>query len=311
MRPMAGVRRVSTALLSIAFVFGVWPQLAAAQAKSEVATVAAVVGGAEMRRAGGGEWQLLVVGSSLFVGDRVRTRPSSGVKLVFQDDSVVDIGPASELAITRQVFDPAKHDFRSTLSLIVGKIRASVSEYYSAPRASYEVETPTAVAGVRGTDFVVLYDDQAEYSDIVGVAGDVRVGGRLGVVGGAVDVGPHMASRVQKGRFPSAPRRIDDALFRQYLEGLDIVGTGGRDSLGSVHPAVKGALLSQADNVNQLAGTEAPKKPAAPSGLVVGAPDEGVASQLSADVATNTQPLLEFRASPPGGMPTGSVHVGF
>jgi len=284
-----------------------------AQAQSEVATVAAVVGGAELRRAGGGQWQLMVVGSALFTGDGVRTRPSSGAKLVFRDDSVVDVGPATELVIARQTFDPGKRNYHSTLSLVVGKIRAAVSEYYGAPRASYEVETPTAVAGVRGTEFVVLYDSQAEYSDIVGIAGEVRVGGRLGVVGGAVNVGPRMASRVQKGRFPSAPRRIDDALFRQYLEGLDIIGTGGRDSLGSAHPAVKGTLLAQGDNVSELTGAAAPK-PAArqPQGqLVVGAPDEGLASKLSRDVATNNQPLLEFRASPPGGIPSGTVRVGF
>ena len=100
----------------------------------------------------------------------------------------------------------------------------------------------------------------------------------------------------------------DDDLFRQYLQGLEIIGTGGKDSLGSVHPAVKGALLSEADNVNQVAGTQA-AKPA--TGLVVGAPDEGVAARLSPDVATNTQPLPEFQASPPGSVPSGSVRVGF
>ena len=308
---MVRARRVSAVFVVVALLLASGPRSSMAQ--SEVATVAAVVGGTELRRAGGGQWQLMVVGSALFEGDGVRTRPSSGAKLVFRDDSVVDVGPATELVIQRQTFDPGKRDFHSTLSLVVGKIRAAVSEYYGTPRASYEVETPTSVAGVRGTEFIVLYDAQAEYSDIVGIVGDVRVGGRLGVVGGAVDVGPHTASRVQKGRFPTAPRRIDDALFRQYLEGLDIIGTGGRDSLGSTHPAVRGTLLAQGDNVSQLPRAKAPKPTArGPQGaLIVGAPDEGLASALSGDVATNDQPLLEFRASPPGGIPSGTVHVGF
>lgn len=282
---------------------------------AEVATVAAVVGGAELQRAGGGDWQLVVVGSALFAGDRVRTRPTSRLKLVFQDDSLVDVGPGTELLIESQAFDPATRQYRSTLRLAFGKLRALVSEYYSAPRARYEIETPTAVAGVRGTEFVVVYDQTAEHTDIVGIDGEVQVEGTLGVVGGGVRIGPRMASRVQKGRFPSAPRRIDDALFRQYLEGLDIVGTGGRDSLGSAHAAVKGSLLSPADSA-EAAGGAAPKTEtaaarSAPAGLVVGAPDEPVAARLSRDVATNTQPLLEYRLNPPGQAPTGKVRVGF
>jgi hypothetical protein len=314
---MTRMGKVSAGLVILAVVAATWPHrlIAESAAQAETATVAAVVGGAELQRAGGGEWQLAVVGSTLFVGDRVRTRPTSHLKLVFQDDSVVDIGPATEFLIESQTFNASARQYRSALKLITGKIRARVSDYYSAPNARYEIETPTAVAGISGTEFVVVYDAQAEYTDIVGIDGEVQIEGTLGVIGGGVRVGPQTASRVQKGRFPSAPRRIDDTLFHQYLEGLDIVGTGGRDSLGSAHPAVKGALLSPADSAEQVGGvpsarTEARSaKPGA--GLVVGAPDEPVASRLSRDVATNTQPLLEYRITPPGQPPTGAVRVGF
>jgi FecR protein len=299
---MTRAYRTIAALLALVVLGGVrYP--AAAQAAQEVATIAAVVGGAELQRAGGGGWQLAVVGSALFAGDRVRTRPASRAKLVFQDDSVVDIGPATEIRIGKQVFNPTAHKYASAVSLVTGKIRALVSEYYSTPGAHYEIETPTAVAGVRGTEFVVLYDANADYTDVVGVENQVRVEGTLGVVGGGVRVGPQMATRVQRGRFPSVPRRIDADLFRQYLEGLEITGTGGRDSLGSSSPVVRGALLSPSDSADKVAA-ESPKQetaaPKAAGGIAVGVPGETLAQQISPDVRSNTQPLVDFRLNPPG-----------
>jgi hypothetical protein len=276
---------------------------------TEAATVAAVVGGAELQRAGGGEWQLVVVGSSLFAGDRVRTRPNSRLKLVFRDDSIVDVGPGTEVVVAGLLFNPDAGEYRTAIGVVTGKLRALVSEYYRAPNSRYEIETPTAVAGVRGTEFVVFYEPNAEYTDVVGIEAEVEVEGKLGVVGGSVIVGPQTATRVQKGRFPSAPRRIDDALFRQYLEGLEIIGTGGRDSLRSAHPAVRGTLLSQADALGGRAGEVEEGEPT--RGLVVGAPDQPFSSYRSNDVSTNTQPLLEYQAVPPGVPPTGRVRVGF
>ncbi|HVN86169.1 MAG TPA: FecR family protein [Candidatus Binatia bacterium] len=282
---------------------------------TEVATVAAVVGGAELQRGGQGAWQLATVGSALFEGDRVRTRQSSRAKLIFQDDSVVDVGPGSELQVGTQVFDDSARRYKGVLSLIGGKIRAVVSDYYKAPGARYEVETPTAVSGVRGTEFIVQYDSTSEYTDIVGIEDEVFVEGTLGVVGGGVKLRPRTATRVQKGRFPSVPRRIDDALLRQYLDGLEIIGTGGRDSLGSSHPAARGALLAKNDAATSLAGgpTSELQTAAAPTArrLVVGVPGETRAAQFFPDSYANSQPIVDYRVTPPNQAPTGTVKVGF
>jgi hypothetical protein len=309
---MTRTQRVSIGLLAVTVVLALAAARARGQAGAEVATIAAVIGGAELQRAGSAEWQLAAVGSPLFAGDRVRTRPASRMKIVFQDDSIVDVGPASELVIDAQEFNPTQRSYRSTLKLLGGKIRTLVSEYYGAPRARYEIETPTAVAGVRGTEFIVSYDAANEYTDVVGLANEVVVEGTLGVVGGSVRVGPQMATRVQKGRFPTAPRRVDSDVLRQYLEGLDIIGTGGKDSLGSTHAAVKGQLLAPSDNAQQVAAAAAkPAAGAAQGGLVVGPPDLPLAAQYSKDVATNNQPLKAFQAVPPGHTPSGNVKVGF
>jgi len=274
-----------------------------AQAQSEVGTVAAVVGTLQIGRAG--TWQRAAVGAPVVVGDRLRTGPSDMAKVVCRDDSVLDVAPNTEVVLDKQIFDPGARRVETLLRLLKGKVRAWVSEYYQQPKARYEVETPTAIAGVRGTEFITVFDPTAELTDVVGIAGAVEVAGKLAVLGGSVQIGPRLLTRVEKGRFPTAPRRLDDALFRQYLGGLEITGTGRRDGLNMQHPATAGRVLARQDV--PPAEARAPLE----AGLRVAAPQGSLADRLSPDIATNLQPLLDYRATSPGRVPAGNVHVGF
>lgn len=296
----AAIKKLSWVLLALIAV------AARVQAESEAGTVAAVAGTLQIQRAG--TWQNASIGVPVLVGDHLRTGTSDRAKVVFADDSVLDLAPDTEVTLDTQIFDRPKHRFQSLLRLAKGKIRAWVSDYYREPRARYEVETPTAIAGVRGTEFIVDYIAATEATNIVGIVETVEVAGKLGVIGGGVQVGPRFFTRVEKGRFPTQPQRLDDAGLRPYLEGLDLIGTGRRDGLNVLHPAVMGRVLSPQDLPEVVGGGKAHMPP---EGLVTGAPLPFVASRLSPDVYTNTQPLLEFEQTPPGVVPTGSVKVGF
>jgi hypothetical protein len=278
-----------------------------ARAQSEIGTVAAEVGTLQIQR--GGAWQDSRVGVPVFVGDRLRTGPNNRAKIVFRDDSVLDIAADSEVVLDKQIFDPSAHQFHSLMRLVKGKIRAWVSDYYREPRARYEVETPTAVSGVRGTEFIALYDAKAEFTDVVGIADHVEVAGKLAVMGSGVVVEPQFFTHVEKGRFPTAPQRLDEARFRQYIDGLDIVGTGRRDGLSVQHPVVAGHLVTPQDVPSVVSPLGAAAVVA--GGLAVGAPNPSLAQQLSPDIYTNTQPLLNFERTRPGQVPTGGVKVGF
>src|SRR5215470_10807141 len=221
------------------------------QAQSEAGTVAAVQSPFDVQH--GGSWQAASIGLPVFVGDRLRTGASGRGKVVFQDDSVLDIAPNTDVAVEKQVFDPSTHQFQSLVRLAKGKIRAWVSDYYREPHARYEVETPTAVVGVRGTEFIVLYDLATELTEVVGVDGQVDVSGKLAVIGAAVQVGPRQRTQVQKGRFPSTPEDLDEQTFQRYFQDLELVGTGRRDGLNVLHPVIAGRLASP-DDVPGAAG---------------------------------------------------------
>jgi len=286
-----------TALLSLALIIAMGVRVLA---QFEAGTVSAVVGTLQLQR--GRSAQQASVGVPILVGDQLKTGPSDRARIVFQDDSVLDIGPDSEIEIDTHVFDQSKRRYESVLRLVRGAIRSLVSEYYSEPRSHYEVETPTAVVGVRGTEFITRYYPDAEVTEVVGVDGEVNVAGRLAVIGGDVRVGPQFATQVRKGGFPTTPERISDARFQQYLEGIEIIGTGRRDGLNILHPVVAGQLAASQDVPQQAAGPEG-ERSLAPKGSL---PD-----RMSPDVYTNTQPLLDYLNTPPGQVPPGSVTVSY
>jgi hypothetical protein len=295
------------AVLLLASVLG-----ARAHAQSMAGTCAGVQGSVEIQHAGA--WRDAEVGAAVSVGDRLRTGAHSRATVVFRDDSVIDLAPDTELGIEAQEIDDAGRRHRSLLHLVAGKVRAWVSAAYREARSRYELETPTALIAVRGTEFIVVYDRAAEITEVVGLEGHVEVHAKLAVMGAGVEVGPRALTRVAKGRFPTALQRVNDARLPRYVEGVDLVGTGRRDGLNVLHPAVLGRMLAPQDvpGPGEEPGNDGAEESTAP---IVHAPLPGsVADRLSPDVYTNTQPLRDYQQTPPGAVPpsaTGGVHVGF
>ncbi|MDJ0623424.1 MAG: FecR family protein [Desulfocapsaceae bacterium] len=91
-------------------------------------------------------------------GDLIRTGSNSSVGLIMEDDTVLSLGPKSEIEIQEFLFDPAERNLsfvakmiRGTFSFITGQIAKL------APR-KVKLETPDATLAVRGTKFVVEID---------------------------------------------------------------------------------------------------------------------------------------------------------
>jgi len=90
-------------------------------------------------------------GLPVFSGDTLITESRSRASLLMADQSALALAGRSKLVIDKSVYD-AKANRRDTkMRLLFGRVRSIVSKLGSEP--NYKIETPTAVAGVRGTDF--------------------------------------------------------------------------------------------------------------------------------------------------------------
>lgn len=105
-----------------------------------------------------GTQRLVRRGEEVHVRDKVKTGNEGEIKIQFQDTNELHIQPRSEVLMVEYESD-AKMDRRALLNLIQGKVRSKVKQKYRGDASSfYQVRTKSAVAGVRGTDFVVSFD---------------------------------------------------------------------------------------------------------------------------------------------------------
>jgi hypothetical protein len=99
------------------------------------------------------------VGMLLESADVLKTGADGSVGITMRDNSLLSAGPNSILALERFEFDATTSQGRfdaqlrrGTLSVVSGRIAKQSPE-------AMTVRTPSAVLGVRGTEFVVAVDD--------------------------------------------------------------------------------------------------------------------------------------------------------
>lgn len=86
-------------------------------------------------------------GTDVAWNDVLRTDLQGRVRVMLLDQSLISVGPKSEMRVVRQ----ASSSERSTLELVYGKLRMRLTKQPAV--GHFELKTPTAVAGVIGTDF--------------------------------------------------------------------------------------------------------------------------------------------------------------
>src|ERR1700761_4369998 len=89
-------------------------------------------------------------GDPLVWNDLVKTEKGGRARITLADQSILSLGSQAELRIV-------KHDAKSqqtALEMAYGRVRAQVANI-TRDGGSFELRTPTAVAGVIGTDFGV------------------------------------------------------------------------------------------------------------------------------------------------------------
>jgi hypothetical protein len=99
------------------------------------------------------------VGFRLRSADTIRTGAGGSVGITMDDDSLLSAGPNSILSLDRFVLDPATSQGRFDASLGRGSLAMISGRIAKQSPDAMTVRTPTAVLGVRGTEFVVAVDD--------------------------------------------------------------------------------------------------------------------------------------------------------
>lgn len=112
------------------------------------------------------------VGTKVFAGDTVITDTDSRAKIVMSDRNVINISPNTKMKIEEYISDTKNKNVK--ISLLEGKIRNNVEQKYDNDKNKFEVKTPNAVAGVRGTQFITSYYDSNKTTEVITLNGRVE-----------------------------------------------------------------------------------------------------------------------------------------
>ena len=206
-------RRVPLAILTVplalaALCGGSAGGAAAAAAGDPAGRVAALVGRVVATGQGEAEARTLAPDAPVFQGDRIETAQGARVRLVFADESVVMLGEATTLTVDWFLYAP-RTGLRSALLLVPAGIFRAIVEALT-PDTGFEVRTATAVATVRGTDWMA--EATADATAVVVLEGQVAVGNALG----RVTLGPREGTTVRAGEPPDAPSEWGQARIDRF-----------------------------------------------------------------------------------------------
>jgi hypothetical protein len=128
-------------------------------------------------------------------GDTLTTDRGGRARVALDDGSILNVGSDSSIRVVSH--DAAAQ--RTQIQLAYGRLRSSAVRLARAG-SSFEVRTPTAVAGVVGTDFFMAFENNI--SRLIVFEGKVNF---CNLAGQCVTVGAGMTSAVRANESPNSP----------------------------------------------------------------------------------------------------------
>lgn len=187
----------------------------AGSALAEIGSVTESSGTAIIKR--GKDTITVSKGTPVEMNDKVETK-NGKVKIVFKDNTTVNVTESSALVIDDFVYDPKSGAGKLNLKAAAGTVRyASGNIAHNNPNA-VNIKTPTAAIAVRGTDFVMSVNETG--SSMIMLMPTCEIEGNVNLKGltcgsGAIDVEtpagivkmnrPYQATLVETAANPPSP----------------------------------------------------------------------------------------------------------
>ena len=159
-------------------------------------------------------------GLKVYKEDTFITEAKSRMNLLLYDKSVLALAAQSKLVLNRSLYDP-KEDSRDTeMQLLFGRVRCVVKKISTDP--NYKVTTPTAVAGVRGTDFAMKTD----LEETMVITGNNSILSFRSITGRTVMIPSNSVSRALRDGLITTPVHVGagsiDTVMRSPTDQVDM-----------------------------------------------------------------------------------------
>lgn len=94
-------------------------------------------------------------GLLLYKSDTLFCLDNSRVSFRLNDGSILSLGSNTQMVITESIYDASNRKRSSFIKMKFGKARFGVTSISDYNQSDFKVRTPTAIVGVRGSDFII------------------------------------------------------------------------------------------------------------------------------------------------------------
>ncbi|MDP3029167.1 MAG: FecR family protein [Deltaproteobacteria bacterium] len=183
-------------------------------ADAPVGKLAIVSGKVTVKRAGA-EKRTVAAGHYVFVGDIVQTEKNSMSRVVFTDDSFINLSSATALMIRQFTFDPEENRRTAIMKVLGGMARFVI---YKQRNGSFNVETNSASVRANIADFgVAVLPDETEVAVLDGA---VSVENISPLTIGKIRLGINQKTIVREKTPPSEPVTLSLKQRKVYLKDV-------------------------------------------------------------------------------------------
>ena len=205
----------------------------------QAATVTHVSGPLAVHKAGG-IIKAISINSKIDEGDTVVTEKRTYARLKFEDGSEVTLKPGTQFKVEKFSYDQGKpKEDSATYNLIKGGLRTITGQVGKrGNQDSYQMKTPTATIGIRGTIYLAEYVPEpeskvSENSRILLAALDSRQISPLATVTDGTPVGYQIPLLLAQSA-PSGGAGLSPGLYVHVIDGMiNLSNKGGAQSFSA------------------------------------------------------------------------------
>jgi hypothetical protein len=154
-------KNLTRLFLALAAIFVLLPisgEATLANNSASIATVEKVSGMATVVRQG--QTISAKIGLELYQNDMLRTGRDGSMGVIFNDETLLSLGPESSLVIDEFVFAPRQGKFSIVIRMVKGTVAYLSGLITKLAPESTHFETPTSSIGIRGTKFVAKVEGE-------------------------------------------------------------------------------------------------------------------------------------------------------
>lgn len=249
-------------------------------------------GGVLVKRVGFSPWEKVTFHQPVYAQDEFRTSSSSRLKILFEDNSLVALGPGSEMKVASYSYQPENKFRQGVIYIAYGVSMYIVNSWQNHKKSFFKIVSPTANFAARGTHGFISVSPEATL--LANQEGAVLVSSIDPSVKGRQLIGKMMKTSVSIGQPPSPSSKMIVAELSQ-IRNFVIGSIASEFPLpGEQAQPKQGAAFSLGD---KFAATE---DGAGLIGQPADSPAEGPIGK-PADIARPGVPSLDADIGPYGG----------